>query len=149
MTEKPIYYLAPEGAFYSTVSYKGVRGWCQLMLSALEFKQSGIAGIPSDSRVKVVSVLPWNQHVQCIDCEHETTVYRCESTRDGLVCPKCAVVGSMAPLLPANRELHIDIFDRGPHEWYWSASGSYPWGPFPTREDAVFDAEANGFTGVR
>lgn len=149
MTKKSIYYLSPEGVFYSTLSYKGVQCWCQLMLDTATFHRTAIAGIPTDAIVKVVAKLPWKQPVCCTNCEHETTAYGCETTRDGIVCPKCGVAGSMAPLLPANQPLDIEVFDRGDHEWYWTASGSYPWGPFPTKDDAVFDAESNGFVGLR
>lgn len=92
-------------------------------------------------QIIVTEHAPWRQNVVCVDCGHKCTVADCGRHSDGITCPKCAVPGGMMPdILWADPRL--DVFERQGRGWFWSVGSEYPWGPFPTEEDARFDAEA-------
>lgn len=98
-----------------------------------------------DQRVQIIvsADSPWFQFVICQDCGHRCSVADCDRHPDGIACPKCAVPGGMMPTLhTARRDHRIDVFERQGGGWFWCVGTEYPWGPFPTEDDARFDAEA-------
>lgn len=102
-----------------------------------------IAALDEKVQIIVSAGSPWWQYVICQDCGHRCSVADCDRHPDGIACPKCAVPGGMMPTLHTARHDHrIDVFERQGRGWFWCVGSEYPWGPFPTEEDARFDAEA-------
>lgn len=135
----PTYYITPSA--YALVAHDAHRVTINLGFDPAAARAE-LLMLPGDVTIKVVKQFPWRQYVRCIDCGHTTTAFGCEQGQHGLRCPRCHVEGGMAPVLDTTRhqQQHVDIFERD-GQWFWAVDGNYPWGPFPTREDAEFDAE--------
>lgn len=98
-----------------------------------------------DQRVQIIvsATSPWFQFVICQDCGHRCSVADCDRHPDGIACPKCSVPGGMMPTLNSVWQGdRVEVFERQGRGWFWCIGNEYPWGPFPTEDDARFDAEA-------